>query len=153
MVLFDEDVFVPFLVFAIPIVAIAGGILAGIIRTVSAHRLMEVAVRERMALVARGVDPARLPGLPAGVGSGWFPFHSFADHSRFRAQGLLVGGLVMFLGGIALGVFLGLTESWESREWTVALVPISVGIALLVSSALVRAQGGAAGSGAPSQVA
>jgi hypothetical protein len=148
MHLFEEDLFVPFLVFAVPIVAIAGGILAGIIKTISRHRLMEVAVRERMALIARGVDPARIPGLPASAGSGLFPLLSFADHSRFRAQGLLVGGLVALLGGIAFGTFLGLTESWESREWTVALVPVSIGIALLVSSAIVRAQGADAREGA-----
>jgi hypothetical protein len=153
MHLFDEDVFVPFLVFAVPIVAIAGGILAGIIKNISAHRLMEVAVRERMALIARGVDPARIPSLSAGAGSALFPLLSFADHSRFRAQGLLIGGFVTLLGGIALGVFLGLVESWESREWTVALVPVSIGIALLVSSAIVRGQGGAGASGAPSRVA
>ena len=153
MHLFDEDVFVPFLVFAVPIVAIAGGILAGIIKNISAHRLMEVAVRERMALIARGMDPARIPSLSAGAGSALFPLLSFADHSRFRAQGLLIGGFVTLLGGIALGVFLGLVESWESREWTVALVPVSIGIALLVSSAFVRGQGGAGASGAPSRVA
>ena len=153
MHLLDEDLFVPFLVFAVPIVAIAGGILAGIIRTISRHRLMEVAVRERMALIARGVDPARIPGLPSGVDSGLFPLRSFADHSRLRAQGLLIGGLVTLLGGIALGAFLGLTESWESREWTVALVPVSIGIALLVSSAIVRAQGGAGVSSVPSRMA
>jgi hypothetical protein len=152
MHLFDEDLFVPFLVFAVPLVAIAGGVLAGIIKTISRHRLMEVAVRERMALIARGVDPG-LPGLPAGVGSWLFPLLSFADHSRFRAQGLLVGGLVTLLGGIALGVFLGLTESWESREWTLALVPVSIGIALLVSSLIVRAEGGGASSSAPSRMA
>ena len=153
MYLFDEDVFVPFLVFAVPIVAIAGGILAGIIRSLSAHRLMEVAVRERMALIARGADPARIPGLSAGAGFGLFPLCSFADHSRLRAQGLLIGGFVTLLGGIALGAFLGLTESWESREWTFALVPVSIGIALLVSSAIVRAQGGGGVSGAPSRTA
>jgi hypothetical protein len=153
MYLFDEDIFVPFLVFAIPIVAIAGGILAGIIRNLSAHRLMEVAVRERMALIARGVDPARLSGLSAGLGSGFFPFRSFADHSRFRAQGLLIGSLVMILGGIALGVFLALVDCPESRDWTIALVPVSIGIALLVSSLIVRAQGEGGVSSAPSRVA
>jgi hypothetical protein len=153
MVLFDGDLFVPFLVFAIPLVAIAGGILARIIRNVSAHRLMEVAMRERMALIARGVDPARLPGLSAGMGSGLFPLLSLADYSRFRAQGLLIGGFVTLLGGLALGAFLGLTESWESREWTFALVPVAIGIALLVSSAIVRAQGGGETSGAPSRMA
>jgi len=142
MHLVDEDVFVPFLVFAIPIVAVAGGILAGIIRNVSAHRLMEVAVRERMQLIARGVDPARIPGLAGGAGAGLFPLLSFAEQSRLRAQGLLIGGLVTLLGGIALGAFMALTESLESREWTVALVPVSVGVALLISGAIVRAQGG-----------
>lgn len=150
---FDEDLFVPFLVFAVPIVAIAGGILAGIIRTISRHRLMEVAVRERMALIARGVDPARLAGLPGGTGTGFFPLRSFADHSRFRAQGLLIGGLVTLLGGIALGAFMGLTAGWESREWSVALVPVSIGLALLVSSAIVRTQGGDSVSSAPSRMA
>jgi hypothetical protein len=153
MHLLDEDIIVPFLVFAVPIVAIAGGILARIIRSISAHRLMEVAVRERMALIARGVDPARIPGLSAGAGFGLFPLLSFADHSRLRAQGLLIGGFVTLMGGIAFGAFLGLTESWESREWTVALVPVSIGIALLVSGLIVRAQGGDAGSSAPSRVA
>ena len=66
MVLFDEDLFVPFLVFAVPTVAIAGGILAGIIKTISAHRLMEAVVRERMALIARGVDPAKIPASAGG---------------------------------------------------------------------------------------
>jgi hypothetical protein len=86
MHLLDEDLFVPFLVFAIPLVAIAGGILARIIRSICDHRLLEVAVRERMALVARGVDPARIAGLPAGAGAGLFPPCSFADHSRLRAR-------------------------------------------------------------------
>jgi hypothetical protein len=153
MHLFDEDIFVPFLLFAIPIVAIAGGILAGIIRNICAHRLMEVAVRERMALIARGVDPARIPGLSVGAGSGLFPFRSFADHSRFRAQGLLVGGLVTLLGGIALGAFLSLVDCCDSRDWTIALVPVSIGLALLVSSVIVRAQGGAGASGNTSRMA
>ena len=152
MYLFDEDVFVPFLVFAIPIVAIAGGILAGIIRQVSAHRLMEAAVRERMALLARGVDPDKIPVTAAGTlgGSSLMSMHEL---TRLRAQGLLVAGFVTLLGGIALGVFLALTDSWDSREWTVALVPVSIGVALLVSSLIVRAQGGSAASGAPSRMA
>ncbi len=152
MVLFDEDVFVPFLVFAVPIIAVAGGILAGIIKTISRHHLMEVAVRERMALLARGVDPARIPSLSAGAAHGLFPALSFTDLSRFRAQGLFIGGLVTLLGGIAFGVFLGLTESWESREWTLALVPVAIGIALLVSGLIVRAQGGDGVASTPSRV-
>lgn len=138
MVIFDDDVMaVPFLLFAIPVIAVAGGILAGVIRQVSAHRLLEAAVRERMALVARGVDPAAIPAL-SGVGG---MFGSFADQSRLRAQGLLVGGLVTLLGGLAFGVFMGLTDSWQSHEWTFALVPVAIGVALLASSAIVRAQG------------
>ena len=141
MVLFDEDVFVPFLVFAVPVVAIAGGILAGIIKTISRHRLMEVAVRERMALVARGVDPARIPGLPAGVGTGLLPLLSFADHSRLRAQGLLVAGFVTLAGGASIALVGGVLDSWDLSDWGLGVVAASIGLALILSGLIIWPRG------------
>ena len=58
------EFFVPFLVFAIPIIAIVGGITAGIVRTLGRQRLIELAQRERIAAIERGVDPSKLPPLP-----------------------------------------------------------------------------------------
>src|SRR5207245_3354338 len=41
----SDDAIVPLVVFCIPIVAIVGGITAGIVRTISRHRLIELAQR------------------------------------------------------------------------------------------------------------
>jgi hypothetical protein len=140
MHLFDEDVFVPFLVFAIPIVAIAGGILAGIIKTVSSHRLMETMVRERMALIARGVDPAKLP-VSAGAMLGGASLLSMRDVTRLRAQGLLVAGFVTLAGGASFALVTGALNSWECGDWGVGVVAASIGLALLLSGAIIWPRG------------
>ena len=91
----DESVLVPMFVVAIPIVAIVGGITAGIVHTISRHRMMELAQRERIAAIERGLDPAKLPSLTAIAtdtedGVLWTP----AERTARRRQGLLIGGLV-----------------------------------------------------------
>lgn len=43
--------------FLIPIVAIAGGILAGIVHTVTRGRVRELEIRERIAMIERGMVP------------------------------------------------------------------------------------------------
>lgn len=136
----DEDVIAPVLVFAIPIVAIAGGILAGIVRTVSSHRLMEAAIRERMALVAHGVDPEKLPttftiGTAPGPGS-------VGAVERFRAQGLLVAGFVTTVAGVAWALVGGWSAEWEMwPDWTFGWVVAAVGIALLLSGVAIWPRG------------
>src|SRR5258706_9749402 len=69
---FDENIFVPFLVFAIPIVAIVGGITAGIVRSLGQQPLAELAAPERLAAIERGIPPSQLPP-PLSLGhSGWY---------------------------------------------------------------------------------
>ncbi len=136
----SDDVVVPFMIFAIPVVAIAGGILAGVVKTVSAHRLMEAAVRERMALVARGVDPSKIPPPgDASLGGGWLM--SSPHYPRYRAQGLLIGGIATLAGSLAwLGVTAAL-HSWEDGEWGVAVVAGSVALALILSGLIIMPRG------------
>jgi hypothetical protein len=43
--------------FLIPIVAIAGGIIAGIVHTVTRARVRELEIRERIAMIERGMVP------------------------------------------------------------------------------------------------
>lgn len=133
----DEAFFVPFLVFAIPAVAVAGWILAGIIRTVSAHRLIEAAVRERMALIARGVDPARIPavGVFGGLGT------DAAGYDRHRAQGLLVWGFVLLAGGVSFALVSGNLDAWTEADWPLGVVAAAIGAALLLSGAIVWPRG------------
>jgi hypothetical protein len=140
MYLFDEDLFVPFLVFAIPCVAIAGGILAGIIRTISKHRLMETVVRERMALIAKGVDPARIP-VSAWTLVGGAYLLSMRDATRLRAQGLLVAGFVTLAGGASMALVGGMLNSWDPGEWGLGFVAASIGLALILSGAIIWPRG------------
>jgi hypothetical protein len=140
MTLFHEHVVAPFMVFSIPIVAIVGGIIASVVKTLSHHRLMESALRERMALVARGVDPARL-GAEGDLGA---PLLAYVDYARFRAQGLLIGGMVTLAAGLSFGAFVGLVDSWDSDGWLLAVVPVTIGLALIASAAVVWPRGGKA---------
>ena len=139
--MFGPDVFVPFLVFSIPIIAIVGGITAGIVRTVSRHRLIELAQRERIAMIERGLDPSKLPPLPLGDVATSAPLMAPADYARHRSQGLMIGGLVTLAVGISLGVLL-YNIAGEPGVWTVGLIPAAVGIALLISAVLVRPKNG-----------
>jgi hypothetical protein len=145
MIAFDgigPDVIAPVLVFSIPILAIVGGITAGIVRTISRHRIIELAQRERIAMIERGLDPSKLPPLPAlgaldEAGVGLSP----AEAARRRAQGLMIGGLVTLAVGLGLGVMLYYIAD-ENGVWAVGSIPVAIGLALLLGSFLVRPKNG-----------
>ena len=138
---FGPDVFVPFLVFSIPIIAIVGGITAGIVKTISRHRLIELAQRERIAMIERGLDPSKLPPLPLNEIADATSLLSPADAARHRSQGLMIGGLVTFAVGISLGVLL-YNVAGEEGVWSVGLIPAAIGVALILSAFLVRPKNG-----------
>ncbi len=138
---FGPDVFVPFLVFSIPIIAIVGGITAGIVKTISRHRLVELAQRERIAMIEHGLDPSKLPPLPLSEIADATPLMSQADAARHRSQGLMIGGLVTLAVGISLGVLL-YNVAGEPGVWSVGLIPAAIGVALILSAFLVRPKNG-----------
>ena len=139
---FGPDVFVPFLVFSIPIIAIVGGITAGIVKTISRHRIIELAQRERIAMIERGLDPSKLPPLPLSEIAEATPLMSQTDYARRRSQGLMIGGLVTLAVGISLGVLLYNVRRDEGGIWSVGLIPAAIGVALLLSAFLVRPKNG-----------
>ena len=142
---FDSDFFMPFLVFAIPIIAITGGITMGIIRTMGRQRMLELHQRERIAAIERGMDPAKLPPpvLPDDS-DGW---GSWSDRDRnrgprHRAQGLLIGGIITLFSGVGIAVFLNLLAPDENHSvWAVGIIPAMVGAGLLLSSWLIWPRG------------
>lgn len=137
---FDNDLVFGFLVFSIPIVAIVGGITVGIVRTLGQQRLAELAARERLAAIERGIDPSKLPAPPTlGDASDWSDTGRRDPHRR--AQGLMIGGLVTLAVGIGLSVLIW-TTSDERSGWAVGLIPGLVGVALLLSAWLVSPKGG-----------
>ena len=138
---FDVGDFLPFMVFAIPIVAIVGGITAGIVKTMTEARMMENAQRERMAAIQRGIDLDKLPPLPVlGGGSTDFMagFNPLAAQ-RHRAQGLLISGVITLFAGLGIAAFLYflVDGSDGDRVWAVGILPVFVGLALLLSAAIV----------------
>lgn len=146
----DIGEFIPIVALSIPIVAIIGGITAGIIKTLGRQRLIELAQRERIAAIERGVDPSKLAPLPVTALDDEPEVWNMSqyDRDRRRAQGLMVGGIVTMAVGLGLMAFLSIVED-NGNAWGVGIIPAAVGVALLLSSFLVRPKGGNGGSGMP----
>lgn len=124
-------------VFAIPLTAILGGIAMGIVRMLGQQRLAELARRERIAAIERGIDPDKLGPLvdldgvdPYGAGNGRLR----------RAHGLMIAGFVLVALGIGLMVLLQQIEPQKSH-WVLGLMPFLVGFALLAASKVVWPKG------------
>lgn len=141
----DVQDFIPIVALSIPIVAIIGGITAGIIKTLGRQRLIELAQRERIAAIERGVDPSKLAPLPVTAlddePETWTM--SQYDRDRRRAQGIMIGGIVTSAVGLGLMAFLNLVDD-HGNAWAVGIIPTTVGVALLLSAFLVRPKNGGA---------
>ena len=149
---FSIGEFVPIIALSIPIVAIVGGITAGIVRTLGRQRLIELAQRERIAAIERGVDPSKLAPLPVTAlddePETWNM--SQYDRDRRRARGLMIGGIVTLAVGLGLMAFLNFISN-EEHVWAVGIIPATVGVALLLCSFLVRPKRNGGGSIMPPQ--
>jgi len=139
---FDPEAFIPYMIFAIPIIAIVGGITLAIVRSLGRQRLIELAQQERIAAIQRGIDPSKLAPLPVlADDDDLTPGISAAERDRRRSQGLLIGGVVTFAVGAGLSAFLAVIQT-EERAWAVGLIPIMIGLALLLSAWIVAPKGG-----------
>jgi hypothetical protein len=140
----DEEAFFAVFAMAIPIVAIVGGITVAIVRTIGQQRLAELAHRERIAALERGVDPAKLPPAPV---LDYGPAYGAYNPVR-RYHGLLIGGIVCAMVGITLSAFLLFFET-EKNAWAIGLIPLGVGVALLLSALLIKPRNGGISSAPP----
>lgn len=139
---FDPEAFIPYMIFAIPIIAIVGGITLAIVRSLGRQRLIELAQQERIAAIQRGIDPSKLAPLPVlADDDDLTPGISAAERDRRRSQGLVIGGVVTFAVGAGLSAFLAVIQT-EDRAWAVGLIPIMIGLALLLSAWIVAPKGG-----------
>ena len=135
--MFEPEFVVPLLIFSLPIIAIVGGIVAGIMKQTGRQRLVELAQQERIAAIQRGIDPSQLPPLPLDVlGDAGSLLSSYRSDLK-RAQGFLIAGVIILFTGIGLSSFLLiLDDTREDRVWAVGLIPMLVGVALLISARL-----------------
>ncbi len=130
--------------FAIPMIAIIGGITIAILKLVGQQRLAELERRERIAAIERGIDPAKLP--PVSTPYGYENGHGGGSRTR-RAQGLMIGGLICVAIGISLMIGLYAIEPRENH-WALGTMPLLVGIALLLSSYVIWPRGDRPSEGA-----
>ena len=145
---FSAEDFIPFLVFSIPIIAIVGGITAGIVKTLGRQRLIELAQQERIAAINRGVDISKLPPLPSiGLDEEDLLGLSGPERDRRRAQGLLIAGIITMAISSGLIAFFTLIEP-GNNIWAVGIIPGAAGFALLISAWIVHPKGALPG-GAP----
>jgi len=145
---FDSDSLIPLMALSIPIIAIVGGITSGIVRMMQRQRAFEMVQRERIAAIERGLDPDKIASLQRPL--------IYDDHGLYtdpnmaaerRRQGILIGGIVTLFAGVALAIFLhGVADDGDGKVWTVGLIPTAVGIALILSSFLIRPIGPGPGS-------
>ena len=128
----NEDMLTSLLIFTVPIIALIGGLVMGILRIVGRQRLAELARRERIAAIERGLDPDKLPAL--GVDA--YDEDGAGNGRLRRAHGLIISGAVLLAVGIALILLLRSVEP-EKSHWMLGLLPFLVGTALIGSAALV----------------
>jgi hypothetical protein len=142
--IFDVEAIVPMMIFAIPIVAIVGGITSSIVKTMTDARVIENAQRERLAAIQRGMDLDKLPPLPA-IGENAGAMMAAVDPiaaARHRAQGLLIAGVITMFGGLGLAILLYFVADATEPVWVIGVMPVFVGVALLLSAWIVTPKGG-----------
>lgn len=125
--------FISFVAVGIPFLAIVGGILMAIVRMRGEQKMAELARRERIAAIERGVDLDKLPPVAAPDGYGAYD----QGNGRLRrAHGLMIGGVVTVAVGIGLAILFFAVEP-EKKHFVIGVVPFMVGLSLIVSSVLV----------------
>jgi hypothetical protein len=140
-------VLVPIFAMFIPIVAIIGGITAGIFRMRAQQKVAELAMQERIAAIGKGIDPRTLPPPPTVMDPR--EVHTLTPRERALelAQGLQIGALVTGATGIGLGLFFLVVAG--NSLWIIGVGVAIIGLALWISANIVRTNAGPATAPGP----
>ncbi len=128
------------LAMSIPIISIIGGFAVAMFRTHGQQRVAEWAMRERIAAIEKGIDPATLPPLPT-VGDPE-ELAQRARSPRARAlelsQWLFVAGAITSFSGLGLAAMFVLLGVGPRNLWAIGALAFFVGAGLLVAGWVVR---------------
>jgi len=119
--------------FAIPVIALIGGMTVAVIKITGQQRLAELERKERIAMIERGVDPAKLPPIMSAYS---YENGRGGTGQMQKAHGLMIGGMICIAVGIGLMVFLFSIEP-NKAVWGIGLMPFLGGIALLISAKVI----------------
>lgn len=119
---------VPILIFALPIIAVVGGIASRITRTTARARIQELLIQERIKSIEKGIVPSPQVSISdLGLDPDISPL--YRDH---RAFGLRVSGGVSLAVGLAL--MFAMWQTGNESAWAWMTIPAAIGAALLISS-------------------
>ena len=126
-------------IMVLPIVAVVGGITAGIVKSHHRAKMIELAQRERIVAIERGLDISKLPPLMPMPGLlGEDPgLHQERRQAR-RAARTAVWGVLVASVGLSLTFILLLTVPLDTGAWGSGLFFLMLGAALLISSRIMR---------------
>ncbi len=125
--------------FLVPVVAIVGGITAGIVKSHQRARMVEFAQKERIAAIEHGLDVSQLPPLPAIAElMGEQPNLDREHRQDRRARNMMVWGIVLGSFGLSLAVLLFLVTPPEVGAWGAGVIFLMVGAALAFGARFVR---------------
>jgi hypothetical protein len=122
------ETLVPMMIFAIPIIAIVGGISARIARTFARARIQELLIQERIKAIEKGITPPSSAPLPNDMLEE-FDYGQPASHWAF---GLRVWGAILL--AVSLAVMFALYHTGETDAYVWMSIPSSVGLVLLIAS-------------------
>jgi hypothetical protein len=136
-----DSTFFPFL-FLIPIVAIIGGIASAIVSTVMRSRVRELEIRERIAMIERGLVPPPEKD-PQGFDRAMSRFQqaSSAGHwsrrspGRYRSAGITMMGI-----GLGLMVMISFAGGAVNEGIGVGGFLVAIGLAFFINSLFGSAQ-------------
>jgi hypothetical protein len=124
------------LMICLPLVAIVGGITAGIIKTTMRQRMLELSQRERIAAIERGIDPEKLPPLQIPEGLREKPGLTMEQRALRRSDLLTIWGLLILAFGLAL---IGLGFATQDPEaHAPGMIFAMMGLGLLAGSRVGR---------------
>lgn len=135
--LLDTEGALVIVLLGLPTLAVLGGVVIGVVRAVGQQRQMELAQRERIAAIERGLDPGKVPPPPLSGAYFHQVYGSPAEHARRRYQGLLMSGILTLALGLAMSVLFSIVEQ-DGESWAIGIVPMMLGAALLLCAWLVR---------------
>jgi hypothetical protein len=135
------NLLVPLFALAIPIIAVTGGLTVAVVRTFAQQRVAELAMKERIAAIERGLDPGTLPPLPKVGDPAELEREAASPRQQAlrTAQGLQIAAVITGASGLGLAILLAvLPEPREHLLWVLGVVPICVAAGLWVAGGLVQ---------------
>src|SRR5262245_56906571 len=120
--------------FLIPIIAIVGGCATAIFATMAKARVREAEIRERIAMIEKGlVPPPEVDLGPFDRSMSRFDRHDFDRHYRSTGRHRR-GGVILIAQGFGLMVLIGFTSGEVSSGVGVGGFLVILGLAFVIIS-------------------